>query len=108
MCRSDESENQEDFIWPCVLIFQKVYFSKKYRYCFRGKNCLYSIDRRRRTFMKKSEKYPAADIDIQSCSATDCTGLIPARPATDEELKNYEELYPYLAKTTPDQQEASK
>ena len=25
MCRSDESENREDFIWPCVLIFQKKY-----------------------------------------------------------------------------------
>ena len=55
--------------------------------------------------MKKSEKYSAADIDIQACSATDCTGLIPARPVTEEELKNYEELYPYVAKTTTDQQE---
>ena len=36
------------------------------------------------------------DIDIQSCSATDCTGLIPALPETDAELEHYQELYHYL------------
>ena len=33
------------------------------------------------------------------CSATDCTGLIPAGPASEEELEQYEELYPFLPKT---------
>lgn len=49
--------------------------------------------------------HPAKDRDIYriddtedllcTCSATDCTGLIPAG-ITDEELEAYEQLYPYL------------
>ena len=50
--------------------------------------------------MKESSKNKSADtdweIDIQSCSATDCTGLIPALPETDAELEHYQELYHYL------------
>ena len=41
-------------------------------------------------FMKNSSKKQLSstdwNIDIQSCSATDCTGLIPALPETDAEL----------------------
>ena len=33
------------------------------------------------------------DIDIQACSATDCTGLIPALPETDAEFEHYQDLY---------------
>ena len=44
------------------------------------------------------------DIDIQACSATDCTGLIPALPETDAELEHYQDLYHYLP-DTPDQTE---
>ena len=36
------------------------------------------------------------DIDIQSCSTTDCTGLIPSLPQTDAEIEHYNELYPFL------------
>ena len=36
------------------------------------------------------------DSDIQACSATDCTGLIPALPETDAELEHYQDLYHYL------------
>jgi hypothetical protein len=36
------------------------------------------------------------DIDIQSCSAMDCTGLIPAAPQSEAELEAYEDLYPYM------------
>lgn len=36
------------------------------------------------------------DTDIQACSATDLTGLIPANPESDEELESYEELYPFI------------
>ena len=57
-------------------------------------------------FMKKSSKKQRSstdwDIDIQSCSATDCTGLIPALPETDAELEHYQELYHYLP-DSPDQ-----
>ena len=56
--------------------------------------------------MKKSSKKQRSstdwDIDIQSCSATDCTGLIPALPETDAELEHYQELYHYLP-DSPDQ-----
>lgn len=33
-----------------------------------------------------------------TCSATDCTGLIPALPTTEEELDAYEEMYQFCAK----------
>ena len=32
-----------------------------------------------------------------SCSATDCTGLMPAPPKNRAEQEAYEELYPYQA-----------
>ena len=50
--------------------------------------------------MKEPSKNKSADtdweIDIQSCSATDCTGLIPALPESDAELEHYQDLYHYL------------
>jgi len=36
------------------------------------------------------------DIDIQTCSTMDCTGLIPAAPQSEAELEAYEDLYPYM------------
>lgn len=45
-------------------------------------------------------KYNIQALTVQACSTMDCTGLIPAKPATEEELENYEELYPYLAKAS--------
>lgn len=36
------------------------------------------------------------DIDIQTCSSTDLTGLIPAEPASEAERESYEDLYHYL------------
>lgn len=51
--------------------------------------------------MKKSKKGDFSYMDdydyLNVSSATDCTGLIPAG-ATEEELENYEELYPFLPK----------
>ena len=35
------------------------------------------------------------DIDIQACSATDCTGLIPALPQDEAQLESYQDLYPF-------------
>ena len=50
--------------------------------------------------MKNSSKKQLSStdwiIDIQACSATDCTGLIPALPETDAELEHYQDLYHYL------------
>lgn len=39
-----------------------------------------------------------ADSYIDSCSANDCTGLIPALPQSDAELESYEEIYSFLPK----------
>ena len=30
-----------------------------------------------------------------TCSTTDCTGLIPAKPVSDAEIESYEDLYPF-------------
>ena len=38
------------------------------------------------------------DSDIQACSATDCTGLIPSLPQDEAEMEAYEDLYPYITK----------
>lgn len=49
--------------------------------------------------MKKSaeqSKKCSYDVDIQSCSATDCTGLIPSLPQSDAEVESYRQLYPFL------------
>ena len=40
----------------------------------------------------------------RACSATDCTGLIPALPETDAEFEHYQDLYHYLP-DTPDRAE---
>ncbi len=48
---------------------------------------------------KKTESTTAKnnyDVDIQTCSAMDCTGLIPSLPQSEAELEAYEDLYPYL------------
>lgn len=36
------------------------------------------------------------DIDIQACSTTDCTGLIPSAPQSKAELEAYEDLHSYI------------
>lgn len=37
-----------------------------------------------------------------SCSATDCTGLIPRGGSTEAEREAYEELYPYQPRPVPE------
>lgn len=46
-----------------------------------------------RTGTGKSDDF---DIDIQSCSAMDCTGLIPSLPQSDAEVEHYNQLYRFL------------
>lgn len=46
----------------------------------------------------KTVQNPFDDSDIQACSATDCTGLIPALPQDEAEKEAYEDLYPYITK----------
>ena len=38
-----------------------------------------------------------ATSDFPVCSASECTGLIPALPLNEDQREFYEELYPYLA-----------
>ena len=40
--------------------------------------------------------------ELKASSATDCTGLIPAAPADEDELENYEELYAFLPQAAPE------
>lgn len=37
---------------------------------------------------------------LNACSATDCTGLIPALPSSDEELENYENMYAFCQRSS--------
>lgn len=50
------------------------------------------------TFTDKSPEIEDDDtmLDLDICSATDCTGLIPALPASDSEITSYEQLYHFL------------
>lgn len=47
---------------------------------------------------KSKNKYNIQDLNIQACSATDCTGLIPVPPQNQAEQESYEQLYPYLTR----------
>ena len=51
--------------------------------------------------MNKKPSSELDDINIQSCSTTDCTGLIPALPQSEAELESYEDLYPYITHSVP-------
>lgn len=57
----------------------------------------------------KKEPSPAADNNLEDscfsksiCSATDCTGLIPALPSTEAELEAYEEMYQFCLQNAAD------
>ena len=42
-----------------------------------------------------------------SCSVTDCTGLIPSAPSSEAERDSYEEVYHYQPKAAPKREERS-
>lgn len=42
------------------------------------------------------------DVDIQACSAMDCTGLIPSLPQSEAELSHYNQLYRFLPESSQD------
>ncbi|RHP32820.1 hypothetical protein [Lachnotalea sp. AF33-28] len=45
----------------------------------------------------KEKKIDELDYDFcNASSATDCTGLIPSLPQSDDEIRSYEELYDFL------------
>ena len=45
---------------------------------------------------KNAENKDEYDVDIQSCSAMDCTGLIPSLPQSFAEVEHYNDLYQFL------------
>jgi hypothetical protein len=44
-----------------------------------------------------------ATSSFSTCSAMDCTGLIPSLPQSEAELESYEELYPYITYPVKDE-----
>ena len=58
---------------------------------------------------KTTDKYGCFDeIDIQACSPTDCTGLIPSLPQDDAEVEHYNQLYKYLPEHVSDPEYQNK
>lgn len=51
-----------------------------------------------------SSKKDDYEIDIQACSTTDCTGLIPSLPQSEAELESYKQLYPFEANCGQDKE----
>lgn len=45
---------------------------------------------------RKKSKKNNYDVDIQACSTTDCTGLIPAAPETEDEIEAYQEIHQFI------------
>lgn len=53
--------------------------------------------------MEKKSKYNEdVEIDINACSATDFTGLIPSLPQSDAERESYEDLRHNYKNSTED------
>jgi len=46
---------------------------------------------------KKIDYKEDEDIDINACSAMDCTGLIPSLPQSEAELESYQDICKYEA-----------
>lgn len=58
----------------------------------------YNLDGKVDVASDKTPDYEESEsmFDLDICSATDCTGLIPALPQTDSEITSYEQLYHFL------------
>ena len=54
------------------------------------------MDKEKQKEMKKNQELiDHYDYLKNAASSTDCTGLIPALPTSEEELESYQELYQY-------------
>lgn len=53
-----------------------------------------SMKQKRKPFEEKPYDH-LEDIGTNACSSTECTGLIPQLPATEEELEAYMEVYDF-------------
>lgn len=59
------------------------------------------MDAKNRSTASKAADYDF-DVDIQSCSTMDCTGLIPSLPQSEAEIEHYNDLYPFLPEHVTD------
>lgn len=53
----------------------------------------------KKNFGQEKKKFVRPDTELNTISANDCTGLIPAALTDETEQEFYEELYPYEAET---------
>ncbi len=57
----------------------------------------------KRPFDPNEEKKPLLPVEeMECCSDTEMTGLIPANPVESEKLAAYQEIFPYLPADTDD------
>ena len=49
-----------------------------------------------------------SDVDINCCSNTECTGLIPSAPQSKAEIEHYGEVYHYLPEHAADPETCCK
>lgn len=54
-------------------------------------------------YPEKQKKQFAEQDYIKSGSSTDCTGLIPSAPLSDEELDSYQDVYSFLPPPPPEE-----
>lgn len=64
------------------------------------------MNTKKSTAKKEPEKAKASDLSDSCfsrsiCSATDCTGLIPALPSSEAELEAYEKMYQFCLNSIP-------
>lgn len=47
-------------------------------------------------FIEEPDMDSDLDLEYSTCSAYDCTGLIPAETISENELDNYDQMYQFL------------
>lgn len=55
--------------------------------------------------LSRNQEADSGEQELDICSATDCTGLIPAGIDSEEELEYYLELYPFLPRPSGKKEE---
>lgn len=79
-----------------ALLFIFQYKTIVYNQTIREQLNMMEVDKMKNSNNDTKDPY---DIDIQSCSAMDCTGLIPSLPQSEAEIEAYKDLYPFIAET---------
>ena len=45
---------------------------------------------------KQKDVFDIEELEMNTCSAQDCTGLVPSSPTDVDSLEEYEDIYPQL------------